>query len=408
MNLRKHSLRRLHVSGVALAVAGSLVLSACSTSESEDADGTVTVGLVNSYTGAISMFGPAFEAGFRAGLDEATDGSLEIDGTKIDIVVKDDAMDPATGLSAVKELIGQGADVIVGPSSSAIVLPAAQTSLENGVPFIAGGTTSTELTAMGAGVFRSQVDITTINNGFAEMVKGQGADHVAYVGQDYALGQAQADGLAAQVEGAGVKVSKVLLPVSTQDFTTGVAKALSTGADVIYVGWVGEGQTQLYQALSDQGAFASDSPAKVVAVAPVQQAFAPIADAIGEKALENFQLITTYAADTTGTEAEKAVAAFKSDAPIDTQHAAGYLASQILIAAIEELGTDLDPKAVQEAIAGSTFEAPQGDVTIRAEDNMPLAPMFEYRLVADGSGYRLDMVQEFASDVIAPAVDKKL
>lgn len=286
-------------SGIALAAVVAAGLSGCAAEESAAADGTVQVGVLSSYTGPLAIYGPAWEQGFRAGLEQLTDGSYEVDGTKIDIEVKDDAGDPATGLTAAKELIGEGIDVLVGTASSSVAVPVAQTAAENDVVSIAGAASTPEFNAMAPGVFRSSLDVKTVNNAVLEVAKKSGGKRIGYIGQDYAYGQDQAAALAAQAKGVGLTVEPNLLPVSTKDFTAGVAKVLASGVDTIYVGWTGEGLAQLFQALVAQGAFDADSPVNVTSLAPAPEEFETVASAVGDEALANFQLVSVYAEDTT-------------------------------------------------------------------------------------------------------------
>jgi len=397
---------------VAIAALASVGLTACAAEDSGSDDNVVKVGLLSAYTGPLAIYGPAWEAGFRAGLEDLTDGTYEVDGVKIEIEVKDGAGDPATGLTMAKELIGEGTDVILGTASSSVAISVAQTAVENDVLFIAGAASTPQLNAMGPGIFRTSLDVRTINNSVLELVKQDGGKRIAYVGQDYAYGQDQAKALAAQAEDAGLTVEKFLLPVSTHDFTSGVAKIMSSGVDTLYVGWTGEGLAQLFQALVSQGAFKPDSPVRVVSLAPAPEEFKTVASAVGDESLKTFQLVNVYAENATGTAAEKVLDAYtakaKDPVAIGPQQAYGYLGAQMLVKAIKDGGADLKPDVVNEALAGATFESVQGTVSIRAEDHLVEAPMFEYRLVKDADGYHLEQVSEMPFTSIEPPVEKSI
>ncbi|MFE0751262.1 ABC transporter substrate-binding protein [Gordonia sp. NPDC058843] len=410
---RPQSIRRRR-GRTAVAATALLVgsLTACTVDSAASDDGVVDVGILSEYTGPLSLYGPAWESGFRAGLEELTGGTYEVDGTKIDIEVKDSAGDPATGQTAVRELLGNGTDIIVGTASSSVAVSVAQTAVENDVVFIAGAASTPALNAMSPGVFRTSVDVRTVNNAVLEMIKQNGGKRVAYVGQDYDYGQTQADAMASQAGEYGLTVEKFLFPTNTHDFTAGVAKVLASGVDTIYVGWTGEGLAQLFQALVAQNAFADDSPVTVTSLAPLPQEYATVANAVGDKALANFALVSVYAEDTTGTPAEKVVAEYVAteaeDTEIGAQQAYGYLGALALVRAIQEAGPGLAPADVHKALAGAKFDGVQGPVAIRAEDHLVESPMFEYRLVNKDGALRLDVVREIAFEQIAPPVDKAL
>src|ERR687897_980973 len=78
----------------------ALVLAACAPQATPAADPTdteaagpaeITVGIVTSETGPLAGYGKQYLDGFQAGLDYATEGTDEVDGTKIVIEYADDA-----------------------------------------------------------------------------------------------------------------------------------------------------------------------------------------------------------------------------------------------------------------------------------------------------------------------------
>ena len=69
---------------------------------------------MHSKTGPLASYGAQYLAGFKAGLDYATDGTGEVDGRAIEVTEADDAGDPAKAVAAATDLIGQGTQVIAG------------------------------------------------------------------------------------------------------------------------------------------------------------------------------------------------------------------------------------------------------------------------------------------------------
>lgn len=382
-------------------------LTACASGSSSDGDGdTVTVGMINSYTGPIANFGPSWEEGYRAGLDVLTDGTNKVGDVTIKIKVKNDNSDPATGLSAAKELLGEGVRLIVGPASSAVVVPVAQLAIENDAIFIAGQTGTADIDGMGKGIFRSSPTTPQLTTAVVQSAVEHQAKSMLYLGQDYAYGQGAAKSLEEIGKTKGIDVSSVLLPVSTKDFTAGVAKALEKNPDVIYVGWAGAGLPQLFKALSDQGAFEKSN---IVTIGPTRPQFDGFATAVGDK-LTDLELITFYAEDTTGTDAEKSMLEALKDAkaPIDIQQQGGYLAAEMTVKAIKDAGPGLDVDKVNKALSGATFKTPAGDVTIRPEDHIPVQAIFGYTMVKVDGQWRLELKRTFAAKDVESPVDKKI
>lgn len=390
---------------VALGLSG---LAACSSESSGSGgdDSDVTIGLINSYTGPIANFGPSWEAGYRAGLDVATDGTMTVDGHKIVIEKKNDNSDPATGLSAAKELLGEGVQMIVGPASSAVVVPVAQLAIENDAVFIAGQTGTADIDGMGPGIFRSSPTTPQLNTAVVQSAVEAGDQSMLYLGQDYAYGQGAAASLKTIGDDKGISVDSVLLPVETQDFTAGVAQALAKKPDAIFVGWAGEGQPQLFKALADQGAFDSTH---IITIGPSRPQFEAFAAALGDN-LSKAELITYYGEGTMDNEAEKEMlgALSDDDTPVDIQQVGGYLAAVMTVKAIEEAGPDLDVEKVNTALSGATFETPVGEVTIRAEDHIPIQPIFGYTMKQVDGAWMLELVKTYAADDVESPVVKSI
>ena len=363
----------------------------------------VTIGLINSYTGPIATFGPSWEAGYRAGLKVLTDDTMTVDGHKLVIEKKNDNSDPATGLSAAKELLGKGVKLIVGPASSAVVVPVAQLAKENKAIFIAGQTGTADIDGMGKGIFRSSPTTPQLNTAVVQSAVTAGDKSMLYLGQDYAYGQGAAASLKKIGDAKGIRVDSVLLPVKTQDFTAGVAQALGKKRDAIFVGWAGEGQPQLFKALADQRAFDSSH---IITIGPTRPQFEAFAAALGAN-LPKAELITYYGEGTTGNEAEKDMLdALKGDpTPIDIQQAGGYLAAEMTVKAVKDAGPDLDVDKVNQALSGASFETPVGSVTIRAQDHIPVQPIFGYTMQNEGGTWKLKLVKTYAAkDVESPVV----
>src|SRR5438876_10533742 len=72
------------------------------------------VGVVYSRTGLFAAYGAEYLEGLKLGLKYATHGTNKVNGHPVQLTLQDDATTPATGVSAAKDLIGQGYKVIMG------------------------------------------------------------------------------------------------------------------------------------------------------------------------------------------------------------------------------------------------------------------------------------------------------
>src|SRR5690348_3410695 len=113
---------------------------------------TVNVGFIYSKTGALAAFGQEEYDGFVAGL-AYTKGKCG--GYTLKPTFVDDATDPATAVSAFKNLVGQGITMIGGTDSSGIALQLAPLPPQNNVLYIAGAEASDALPGLNRTTFRA-------------------------------------------------------------------------------------------------------------------------------------------------------------------------------------------------------------------------------------------------------------
>ena len=63
----------------------------------------IKIALIASKTGPLEAYARQTEAGFMLGLEYATQGKMEIDGRKIQVIVKDDQLKPDMGKAALEQ-----------------------------------------------------------------------------------------------------------------------------------------------------------------------------------------------------------------------------------------------------------------------------------------------------------------
>ena len=81
------------------------------------------IALIYSKTGPLEAYARQTEAGFMLGLEYATQGKMEIDGRKIQVILKDDQLKPDMGKAALEQAYGDDkVDIAVGTTGSPIAL----------------------------------------------------------------------------------------------------------------------------------------------------------------------------------------------------------------------------------------------------------------------------------------------
>ena len=230
-----------------LAACGS---SSTSSSASSSAGGggksssPITIGTSLSLSGDFAADGQAFERGYQLwAADQNRAGGLL--GHKVELDVLSDASSPAQVVSNYQKLIGSNKDQLVfGPFSSLLTVPAARIASRYGYAFVegAGGAPS----VFGSGLHNVyDVSIPVKNNlvTFAQWVASLPASKrpktAAYATVNDPFTQPQLPVAQSILQAAGVKtvLSKVF-PEEVTDYTAIAGQVASTHADIVLLGSV--------------------------------------------------------------------------------------------------------------------------------------------------------------------------
>lgn len=386
----------------ALAGAVALMASGCSTSVDSGSgpDGVVKVGLVTSVTGSFAPMAKSFRNGFEAGLDYLTGGTAEVNGIKIEVVVRDDKGDPATGVTEAKTLLGEGVKIITGPTNSAVALAVAQLVADNGGTYLTGASGTTQTIGMHRSVFNTGGTGLNANLALIEMV-GSGKKLVA-VGQDYEYGQSVVADLGALAESRGVEFDSILLPTDTNDFTPAMVRLRDMQPDVVYNFWGGDGSNQLFGAMKNGGIFDIATVTGMLTVRGTWPAFIEAAGA----AVSELEVLSPYfegAADENPAQTALLDYAKRTGVEVDYVHPTGFIAASMVVRAVQEAGAELEQAAVAKALEGWTINSPVGELTIRAEDHMLTTPYFAFKLSMENGVAVATRTRVFpAADLVAP------
>lgn len=357
----------------------------------------VSVAVITSQTGPLAAYGEAYLAGFDAGLDYATEGTGTVDGRELDISIIDDAGDVDKAVTAAKDVIGQGTQIIAGTVSSGVALALAEQAAQNKVLYISGPAAADAITGINEYTFRSgrqtYQDVATAGT----FIGDPDGKKVLVFGQDTAFGQGNLAGVTAVLGGQGAEVTSVLVPEDATEFTPFAQQIVDAAPDLVFVAWAGATSGAMWEALTQQGVFD---------VAPVVTGLGDLSTygAYGA-ASENISFLNHYFGGAADNEVNAAMIERldAAGAQADLFSPDGFVAAIMLVQAIREGGGD----SVDDMIAsleGFTFEGPKGTTTIRAEDHAVLQPMFQVTLVADGDSFVPELVAEVDAETVAPPV----
>ncbi|MFO6453073.1 MULTISPECIES: ABC transporter substrate-binding protein [unclassified Aeromicrobium] len=401
--------RRRWRAATALAAAAAVALAGCGTpsgARSDDSD-TLKVGIVTSQTGLLSAVGARWENGFMAGLEYLTDGTMEIDGKKIELLKGDDTGEASVGTTVAKKHLSEGARILVGPATSAVAVPVADLAIQNDVLFVSGGAGTTDLVGYDKRVFLTNGNSPAGTYVYKEFL-GDDTDGktMATVNQDYAFGQAQAREMKTMLEPEGITVNSTMLPLDTVDFSAVANKIRKDQPDYVHTNWIGAGQTQLYSALASQKALEGTT---FFTTLFESAAWEGIGEALGDQ-VEDAHFAMMYYPHYDETEKAKFLLDYskKKDHKVeDGDGAYGWSSAEMVYRALSE-GDPSDTDSMVDALQDWTFEGPMGDVTIRGEDNQVIPPYAVVNLVKKDGAWDVELDHVVPSKDITPAVVKPL
>ncbi|KRA23673.1 amino acid ABC transporter substrate-binding protein [Microbacterium sp. Root61] len=384
----------------------ALMLAACAPQGDPDGGSTasagpaeITVGIVTSETGPLAGYGKQYLEAFAAGLDYATDGTNEVDGTKIVVERKDDGGDPDKAVTVVKELIGDGVNILAGTASSGVALAVAEQAAQNKVLYISGPAAADAITGINDYTFRSgrqsSQDVATAGT-FLDDIEGK---KITVFAQNTAFGQGNEAAVKAILGAKGAEVDSVLVAEDATEFTPFAQQILQNAPDLVFVAWAGATSGAMWQALSQQG---------VLDAIPVVTGLGDSATfgAYGE-ASEKINFLNHYFPGANDNDVNTAMIELieKAGGTPDLFSPDGFNAAIMIVHAIKEGKGDVD--AMIAALEGFEFDGPKGKNTVRASDHALIQEMYQAKLVAEDGAFVAELVDTVAADEVAPAEAKK-
>ena len=345
--------------------------------QSAKSTASYNVGVVYSRTGVFAAYGAEYVQGLRLGLKYATNGTNKVNGKDINLTFADDKTDPATAVSAAKDLIGQGYKIIMGSESSGAALQVAPLAAQNKVLFLSGPAANDGITGINKYTFRSGrqtlQDVNTVN----AFLKGAGKKVVCFV-QDSAFGHGNTAAVRALVGGKGHTVTEVAVPGSATDFTPFAQQVKNANPDLVFVAWAGSTAAAMWKALDQQNVFTANTD--IVTGLAERATWSSLGDQATKIHVLSHYVYTApknKVNDWLVKEMRK-----KSQVP-DIFTPDGFNAALMLVQALKKGNYDVD--AMITALEGFKFLGPKGFEAIRPQDHATLQPMFRVQLVKNGS-----------------------
>jgi branched-chain amino acid transport system substrate-binding protein len=400
MRVTKKYLATAVIAAATIALAGCAPTTAAGgDTGATDAGAPVKVAMLTSQTGPLAAYGAAYQGGFEAGLDYATDGTGTVDGRELEIEWADDQGNPDTAVSKAKDFIGQGYQILAGTAASGIATALAEQAEQNQILYISGPAAADAITGVNDYTFRSgrqtYQDVATAGT----FIGDPAGKKVVVFAQDTAFGQGNLAAVQAVLGGQGATVDGVLVAEDATEFTPFAQQLIAAAPDLVFVAWAGASSGAMWTALSQQGVF--DAAPVVTGLGDVAT-YGAYGDASGD-----ISFLNHYFGGAAGTDAEAAMIDYleaKGETP-DLFSPDGFVAAQMIVQAIREGGDTVD--GMIDALEGWTFDSVKGEITVREDDHAMIQPMYQAKLVQDGGAWVPELVDTIDAETVAPPVAAK-
>ncbi len=387
---------------VLLALVAAALGGLASTAEAKPSAGTgrtvaasYKIGIVYSRTGLLAAYGAEYIQGLRYGLAYATKGTNAVNGRKIELTLADDGTDPVKAVAAGKDLIGKGYKILAGSVSSGVALQMAPLAEQNKILFISGPAASDAITGINKYTFRSGRQTYQDVKTAATFLRGAGRKVVVFA-QDSAFGAGNFAAVNAVVGGQGHAVSRLLVPLSAQDFTPFAQQAKQANPDLLFIAWAGTTAPAMYRALTQQGVFGVSN--KIV-TGLAEKATWP---SYGEAATR-IDFLSHYVSTAPKNRVNDfLVNAMRKRGQVpDLFTPDGFVAGQMIVRALTEAKGDNVDRMIS-ALEGWNFVGPKGQQSIRQSDHAMIQPMFQVKLVANGTRFTPRVIARIKGQFVAP------
>jgi branched-chain amino acid transport system substrate-binding protein len=350
---------RRATTGLALIAAALLAATAA------NAQGTVKIGVIMSYSGQFADTGAQIANGIKLYMKEHGD---TVAGKKIEIVPKDSggiAPDVAKRLTQ-ETIVRDKVDIIAGFDLTPNALAAADVSAQAKKFMVDMNAATAIITTKSPYMVRTSFTVPMVNEALGAWAYKSGIRKAYTLVSDFSPGH---DGEAAFQKGfkdaGGEIIGSARYPVANQDFTAFLQRAKDLAPDAIYI-WV-PGGTQpaaIGKSIAERGI----DKKKTKILGQGELTFDSAIEGMGDAALD---IITAFHYDANHPSAmnKKFVAAYNADFKRnpDMFSVGGYDGMHVIYEALKKTNGDTDGEKLIEAAKGLKWESPRGPMQIDPE-----------------------------------------
>jgi branched-chain amino acid transport system substrate-binding protein len=345
-------------------------------STSAEAQRTIKVGILDTYSGPPAVYGNDALNGFKLALNDINKKGVL--GTKIEFTTRDDKFKVDIGLSMAKELVMmEKVDLIVGTINSAVSLAVSDYVKGEKVPFIVWISKTEKITGEKGHRYVFSTAENTYMAGKAGGVALSKKPYIKYwiAGDDYEYGHAIADAAWRNLKALKPKVELIgqsWWKVGEPDLIPYLTAMMSAKPDAVIFATGGASMTNALKAIKSTGM--SEKIPIWIHTATDHAVLKPL----GKEAPEGVMGTMDYHFYYPDTKANKAFVKAFQDAyggPPGFPAFHAYVTAHLIAKSFAKAGA-IDKEKFINAMEGMKVDSPVGEVEMRACDHQAVLPMF--------------------------------
>lgn len=348
-------------------------------------DDPIKIALVHGLSGsALEAFSKQTQTGFEMGIEYATDGSMEVNGRKIELIIKDTQFKPDVARAVLAEAYGDDEVLMaVGGTSSGVtqaMLPIAE-EYERILlvePAVADSLTGPDSNRY---VFKTSRNSSMDMQAQALALQPDENLYVATLAEDYAFGRDGIQAFKNALDGTGATVvTEEYVPQGTADFTAAAERMFNALKDkdgrkviLVYIAGGGDAPGKIQAMDPDRFGIEISMGGHILPVLPTYKRFPGMEGAV-------YYYYEAFDNPINNWLVEQHMERF--DSPPDFFTAGGMAAALAVVKALKE-SPSLDTEDLIETMEGMSWDTPKGEMTFRPEDHQALQSMLHFKIRVD-------------------------
>jgi len=345
----------------------------------------IKIALIHGLSGSsFEAFSKQAQTGFEMGIEYATDGTNEINGRPIKLIIKDTQFKPDVARAVLAEAYGDDEVLMaVGATSSGVTVGMLPIAEEYEKILIVEPAVADSLTGPDSNRYVFKTSRNSSMDMQAQALALQPDENlvVATLAEDYAFGRDGITAFKSALEGTGAEVvTEEYVPQGTTDFTAVAERMFNALKDregrkviLIYIAGGGDAPGKIQAMDPARYGIEISMGGHILPVLPTYKRFPGMEGAV-------YYYYEAFDNEINEWLVKEHMARF--DSPPDFFTAGGMSAALAVAKALKE-APDYETETLISTMEGMSWETPKGTMTFRPEDHQALQDMLHFKIRVD-------------------------